>query len=107
MKKGIKVAKLKGRGVMEFLEFMDTLGDMTKLSPKQSLEMSCKLISLAVVDEKGEKAYPTIDAVLDNVDFAEIERLAEEIVEVSGLPQRKGEAKNSPKNSLDTNSPKS
>lgn len=95
--KGVNVKELSGKQFMEFLEFVQSLGELT---PSKNLEVACLLISMGVCDKDGTPLY-TVEQAKD-LPFSEIQLLSNKVIDFNALGE-KDNLKNAQKNSSTIN----
>lgn len=78
--KGIFVKELSGEQLIEFLEYVQTLGELT---PAKNLEVACMLISMGACDKDGNPHYTPEKA--KKLPWREIQLLSSKVIEVSGM----------------------
>jgi hypothetical protein len=93
--KGVNVKELSGKQLMEFLEFSQSLGELT---PSKNLKVACMLISMSACDKEGKLLYTPETA--EELPFSEIQLLSDKVIALNKM----GETKNLPngKNSSTT-----
>lgn len=91
--KGVNVKELSGKDLISFLEFTQTLGELT---PSKNLEVACLLISMSACDKEGKTLYTPETA--KELALTDIQLLVSKISELNNMGEKEN-LKNAKKDS--------